>query len=43
MSGVLKELFPNVEIIENEEKSARLESFEVYVKNAIGNTKIILL
>ncbi|CAD8157775.1 unnamed protein product [Paramecium octaurelia] len=43
LSNMLKELFPNVEIIENEDKPDKLESFEVYLKNANYREKIILL
>lgn len=39
----MKEIFPNVEILENEEKSDKLENFEVYVKNALGPSKMMLL
>ena len=39
----MKEQFPNVEIVENEDKLTKLESFEVYIKNAVGKGKITLL
>ncbi|CAD8213409.1 unnamed protein product [Paramecium octaurelia] len=43
VTNILKELFPNVEIIENEDKTDKLENFEVYIKNALGPEKIMLL
>ncbi|CAK82754.1 unnamed protein product (macronuclear) [Paramecium tetraurelia] len=43
VTNILKELFPNVEIVENEDKTDKLENFEVYIKNVIDHNKIILL
>ncbi|KAM3131178.1 hypothetical protein pb186bvf_016758 [Paramecium bursaria] len=43
VTQLLKEQFPNVEIVENEDKLTKLESFEVYIKNAVGKGKITLL
>ncbi|CAD8121377.1 unnamed protein product [Paramecium sonneborni] len=43
ITNLFKELFPNVEIIENEDKIDKLENFEVYIKNALGPEKIMLL
>ncbi|CAD8075921.1 unnamed protein product [Paramecium primaurelia] len=42
VTNMLKEVFPNIEIIENEEQIDKLENFEVYLKNANSPDKIIL-
>lgn len=43
MTAVIKEMFPNAEIVENEVKPRALEMFEVYIKFAGGKDKTVLL